>query len=365
MIHASRPVSRITESKVGPSKKMLCRILLLLLTSVVADLHSPGHSGGCSSNCIRGLELRRIEQVKTLLLLELGLRSEPNMTQLRRPSLGEIQVIRALIDAEKQSELQSLETRYVIGTSSGGPATANFASPIKGKIDSVKLTFYVNISDARLLSCRETEVKVFERNVDGTLGPLLVSSTYRINNSKRIAVDIAVSHYKRWQLGNKIPGIYVEVLVDNVNVAVHPRDSDQDEEKMVLATKFSTQVRRRRDAAPVCPRENPSAGCCMYDFEIDFEKIGWSWIIAPRTYNAYLCRGDCTLNGHHMHRHGHTKLVRATVRQEGTPDWLADQIGTCCHATDYEPLTVVYVNQDGFVSQKDIPGMIARRCSCS
>ena len=45
-----------------------------------------------------------------------------------------------------------------------------------------------------------------------------------------------------------------------------------------------------------CPpdvSQHPDHPCCMDSVEIDFHKLGWNFIISPRTIQYKFCRGSC------------------------------------------------------------------------
>lgn len=53
------------------------------------------------------------------------------------------------------------------------------------------------------------------------------------------------------------------------------------------------QTRRRPKRHTNC---TPGSGeCCREKLYVSFAEIGWDdWIIAPKGYNAYFCKGSCT-----------------------------------------------------------------------
>jgi hypothetical protein len=51
--------------------------------------------------------------------------------------------------------------------------------------------------------------------------------------------------------------------------------------------------RRNANAPQVCQAGSNNSKCCLYDLMIDFEKVGWDFVIAPKRYNAYVCMGNC------------------------------------------------------------------------
>lgn len=60
--------------------------------------------------------------------------------------------------------------------------------------------------------------------------------------------------------------------------------------------KPSTRSRRNLLQSNICDptKLNSTNTCCLYDLMIDFEKVGWDFVIAPKRYNAFLCNGICT-----------------------------------------------------------------------
>ena len=48
---------------------------------------------------------------------------------------------------------------------------------------------------------------------------------------------------------------------------------------------------------PICPREfDPKVTqCCMWPLKVDFDEFNWDWILFPRSYETYICSGNCQL----------------------------------------------------------------------
>ena len=46
-------------------------------------------------------------------------------------------------------------------------------------------------------------------------------------------------------------------------------------------------------ACPAALSQEPEHPCCMDSVEIDFHKLGWNFIISPRTIQYKFCRGSC------------------------------------------------------------------------
>lgn len=51
---------------------------------------------------------------------------------------------------------------------------------------------------------------------------------------------------------------------------------------------------RSKRTSNICQTGTNETKCCLYDLMIDFEKVGWEFVIAPKRYNAYICSGECS-----------------------------------------------------------------------
>ncbi|EGT47784.1 hypothetical protein CAEBREN_22190 [Caenorhabditis brenneri] len=231
------------------------------------------------------------------------------------------------------------------------------------------LIIHTNIPSSNHDRVNHVSVQVFEKNSDNSLGPLITTNSFAIRRNEQIRINLPAPFIQRWFSRNSTGNLFVSATVDGTNVAIHPQQTTKDSELMVLqlATKFNGVIapsrKRRSYSTPICTKDRRSPGCCLYDLTIEFDKIGWDWIIAPPKYNAYMCRGDCKLNSHHfMNDYAHSKIMRSQGRID---DDVNTEMGFCCHPTDYDYIKLIYVNRSGRVSVANVNGMIARRCGCS
>lgn len=138
--------------------------------------------------------------------------------------------------------------------------------------------------------------------------------------------------------------------------------------------------RRKRSYQEVCTKEMNEPSCCLYSLVVDFEAAGWDFVIAPKLYDAHMCSGECRL--HHVScpsnpplyisslpsakphqresfkagRSPHSKITSSTKK---------NAVSGCCHPTEYDPITLVYMTQEKELKIREVPGMIARRCACA
>ncbi|XP_061579844.1 growth/differentiation factor 8 [Cololabis saira] len=123
-----------------------------------------------------------------------------------------------------------------------------------------------------------------------------------------------------------------------------------------IEVKISEGPRRaRRDSGLDCDENSPESRCCRYPFTVDFENIGWDWIIAPKRYKANYCSGECEYM--HLQKYPHTHLVnKANPR---------GSVGPCCTPTKMSSINMLYFNRKEQIIYGKIPSMVVDRCGCS
>ncbi|XP_057682759.1 bone morphogenetic protein 2-like [Corythoichthys intestinalis] len=121
-------------------------------------------------------------------------------------------------------------------------------------------------------------------------------------------------------------------------------------------------TRRRRGAPGLLPRGH-SRSCQRVPLFVDFEEIGWSgWIISPRGYNAYHCKGSCPFPlGGNLRATNH-----ATVRSIMHALKLsADEVEMpCCVPDKLQPISLLYFDDEENVVLKQYDDMVALSCGC-
>jgi hypothetical protein len=125
-----------------------------------------------------------------------------------------------------------------------------------------------------------------------------------------------------------------------------------------LTTVDRQTSRSKRDALGKCSPTGQERRCCLYDLEIDFEQAGWDFVIAPKRYNAYMCNGECQMGDPVRYPHTRIASQQAIVRGQSG-------VGPCCHPTEYDAITLIYMTEEREVLISKVTGMIARRCGCA
>ncbi|XP_025030649.1 bone morphogenetic protein 2-A-like [Python bivittatus] len=102
--------------------------------------------------------------------------------------------------------------------------------------------------------------------------------------------------------------------------------------------------------------------CQRYPLSVDFEEIGWSgWIISPRGYNAYHCKGSCPFPlGENMRPTNH-----ATVQSIINALKLSQEVSSpCCVPDKLFSINLLYFDDDENVVLKQYDNMVAGSCGC-
>ncbi|KAJ8404877.1 hypothetical protein AAFF_G00332640 [Aldrovandia affinis] len=110
------------------------------------------------------------------------------------------------------------------------------------------------------------------------------------------------------------------------------------------------------------PRAAPYYSCQRVPLYVDFEKIGWSgWIISPRGYNAYHCKGSCPFPlGESLRATNH-----ATVQSIVNALKLSRDVETpCCVPDKLQSISLLYFDDEENVVLKQYDDMVALSCGC-
>lgn len=115
-----------------------------------------------------------------------------------------------------------------------------------------------------------------------------------------------------------------------------------------------TKRRVRRSTSMNCDENSDQPMCCRYPLMIDFEKIGLDFIIAPKSYNAFMCAGECSFLN--LQRYAHTQLIQIAQPNSLPP---------CCTPRKMSGINMIYFDPHLNVVYGTLPGMVVDRCGCS
>ncbi|XP_049853345.1 bone morphogenetic protein 5-like [Schistocerca gregaria] len=136
-------------------------------------------------------------------------------------------------------------------------------------------------------------------------------------------------------------------------------------------TTAEQRLRRRRRRSvedgtlPAARPANATVGpaeCARHPLYVDFERIGWnSWILSPKGYAAYQCRGHCDFPLGQSQRPTNHATVQSLAHQLGLA---ADVVRPSCVPAALKPLTLLYFDDSHNVVLKSFEGMVAESCGC-
>ncbi|XP_034426393.1 bone morphogenetic protein 2-like [Hippoglossus hippoglossus] len=120
--------------------------------------------------------------------------------------------------------------------------------------------------------------------------------------------------------------------------------------------------RTRRAPPGSSPHGHPQP-CQRVPLYVDFEEIGWSgWIISPRGYNAYHCKGSCPfpLGGSlKATNHATVRSIMHALKLSG------NEVGApCCVPDRLQSISLLYFDEEENVVLKQYDDMVALSCGC-
>ncbi|KAJ0016352.1 hypothetical protein NQD34_014642 [Periophthalmus magnuspinnatus] len=123
------------------------------------------------------------------------------------------------------------------------------------------------------------------------------------------------------------------------------------------------QGNRHRRAAPLQVPNSSAHTCQRVPLFVDFEEIGWSgWIISPRGYNAYHCRGSCPFPLGGSLRATNHATVRSIMHALKLSN---DEVGApCCVPDKLQSISLLYFDDEENVVLKQYDDMVALSCGC-
>ncbi|KAL5006607.1 hypothetical protein ScPMuIL_015413 [Solemya velum] len=141
------------------------------------------------------------------------------------------------------------------------------------------------------------------------------------------------------------------------NIIVTPPGEGKDEGYEPMLDMKTVELKRsriRRSLALQCEENSTEVRCCRYPLVVDFVEFGWDWVIAPTTYKANYCSGQCRYS--HMDSNPHTTVVQQVSRYNSNP---------CCTPTTVLPLSMLYFDSDHHIFYSTMPAMTVTKCGCA
>ncbi|KAJ0037193.1 hypothetical protein NL108_001112 [Boleophthalmus pectinirostris] len=147
------------------------------------------------------------------------------------------------------------------------------------------------------------------------------------------------------------------------STSLESRDFDDNAATSNLPRSFmSSSTSRIARSVDYSEEDGAPTPCQRHPLYVDFEEIGWSgWIISPRGYNAYHCKGSCPFPlGQNMRPTNH-----ATVQSIINALKLLKGVETpCCVPDKLFSINLLYFDDDENVVLKQYNDMVAGSCGC-
>ncbi|VDM27157.1 unnamed protein product [Toxocara canis] len=101
--------------------------------------------------------------------------------------------------------------------------------------------------------------------------------------------------------------------------------------------------------------------CQRRELHVDFNELNWQdWILAPPSYSAYQCQGECPnpLTGHfNTTNHAIVQGLINSVNPSQVP-------APCCVPIEMESLAILYIDVESKIVIKNYPDMEVISCGC-
>ncbi|XP_037925991.1 growth/differentiation factor 8 [Hermetia illucens] len=107
--------------------------------------------------------------------------------------------------------------------------------------------------------------------------------------------------------------------------------------------------------------------CCREKLFISFAEMGWdNWILQPRGYDAYFCRGTCsTLASVALTTSYYGSVLKKLIfARQGRGERTLELI-PCCSARKFSSLQLLYLDSNKTAILKTLPNMVVEVCGCS
>ncbi|XP_066508233.1 bone morphogenetic protein 2-like isoform X1 [Hoplias malabaricus] len=206
-------------------------------------------------------------------------------------------------------------------------------------------------------------IRSWTLNEHGSLG-LLVS----VQTLSGIEMDLRTVRFATAQSHHHSKQPMLVLFTDDgrraASVEVAPRGSEDSStgSSLPLPSLSLPVMGHRRARSLDYDDEREKMACQRLPLYVDFEEIGWSgWIVSPRGYNAYHCKGSCPFPlGQNMRPTNH-----ATVQSIINALKLTKGIETpCCVPDKLFSINLLYFDDDENVVLKQYDDMVAGSCGC-
>jgi len=139
----------------------------------------------------------------------------------------------------------------------------------------------------------------------------------------------------------------------NCDYSAHPIDASP---ANVPFLTLNGRRRERRGDAGAC-----NGRCCMKELIVDFDALGWTWVLHPKQYIANYCTGSCenptAAMTRNMESNGHILSAMLRLQSGGGS-------ATCCVPREEVFHQMIYTDSDGVVRTNSNTIRTINSCKC-
>ncbi|XP_033103221.1 growth/differentiation factor 8-like isoform X2 [Anneissia japonica] len=359
------------------SPRMLHNASKVQTTTIAASTNETTSTPVCSTCDMDRVKEWKIEMIKSSILEKLGLTHPPNVTlgQLPEnpPFLEDLQHFADMEDDENMFADKPTEYTDVIGSETTAsvkrvlimatvppedidvPNSACFNTELKGKSIEVA-SLWVYVDKATVVQRTVTHLRVYML-IEATPTSPMKKKLYK---AKTISLSTAKGSWERFDASQLTREWTKDPSIAHRYIVLEAHDSagnnlvitaPNDRHRPVLD--ITTRNRKHFTRTPptqACP-EVERKPCCLHPIVVDFEEIGWNFVLAPRSFKSHYCNGDCSVSFSRFNRH--TQLL--FLNNSPTP---------CCSARKHSNLKLLYFTDNNEVVLVNIKGIIVEECSC-
>ena len=115
--------------------------------------------------------------------------------------------------------------------------------------------------------------------------------------------------------------------------------------------------RRRRNSSGSC-----TGRCCKRERIVDFQALGWDWVLSPRQYVANYCSGTC----HNPNPAERTHMTSDSQIVNSMLQYLdSGAVSTCCVPRNEESLTMLTISEEGALRVSHNVIKTIHSCKCT
>ena len=107
-----------------------------------------------------------------------------------------------------------------------------------------------------------------------------------------------------------------------------------------------------------CRQGDSESRCCRYPLMVSFREIGWDWVIAPDSFQAYYCDGSCPYRFRAAHRFSSVQSILHMLNPLSVPS-------PSCTPQDLSPLELLHATKNGGLAVTRVNQMVVGNCGCA